>query len=131
MKREKTDPNEKNTFEAVHAALEAEKPLRLVGDDEISRDFLRGYALITDKPLLVVVNRREGDAGAGLPEGLEAELEKIGSAGIALSAEVESEIAQLEPEDQAAFLADMGMAAPALDRFIRATLLARSGEATA
>ena len=36
-----------------------------------------------------------------------------------LSASVEAEIAGLEPEDQAAFLEDLGLREPALARFIR------------
>jgi hypothetical protein len=38
---------------------------------------------------------------------------------MAMSAALEAEIAGLEPEDQAAFLAEMGLEASALDRFIR------------
>jgi ribosome-binding ATPase len=41
------------------------------------------------------------------------------AAGLVLSATMETEIAALDPEDQAAFLADLGLAEPALNRFIR------------
>ena len=38
---------------------------------------------------------------------------------MSLSASVEAEIADLDPEDQKAFLEDMGLSDPALSRFIR------------
>jgi hypothetical protein len=50
---------------------------------------------------------------------LAARLEEIGAAGLVLSASVEAEIAGLEPGDQEAFLADLGLTEAALARFIR------------
>jgi ribosome-binding ATPase YchF (GTP1/OBG family) len=41
------------------------------------------------------------------------------AAGMSLSASVEAEIADLDPEDQKAFLEDLDLADPALSRFIR------------
>ena len=44
----------------------------------------------------------------------------MGATGLALSAPVEAEVADLEPADRAAFVEALGLGAPALDRFIRA-----------
>jgi hypothetical protein len=44
---------------------------------------------------------------------------QLDAAGLVLSASVEAEIAGLDPEDQAAFLEDLGLSEPALARFIR------------
>ena len=54
-----------------------------------------------------------------MSEGLAARLEELGAAGMVLSASVEAEIAGLEPDDQAAFLEDLGLSEAALTRFIR------------
>ena len=55
-----------------------------------------------------------------LPEDLGEVLSRIDAGGMALSASLEAEIAMLEPADQHEFLRDIGLAEPALDRFIRA-----------
>jgi ribosome-binding ATPase YchF (GTP1/OBG family) len=51
---------------------------------------------------------------------LEAEVRARGAEGLALSAEVEAEIAELDPTEQPAFLESIGLREPARDRFIRA-----------
>ena len=92
---------------------------RWLSVDELNRDHLRGYGLLTDRPLLVAVNRDEARAADPLPEEIAARLAELDAAGLVLSASVEAEIAGLDPEDQAAFLEDLGLSEPALSRFIR------------
>ena len=119
-KKERAEPLEVAAFEVMKATLEEERPLRLLTRKELDRDFLRGYGLLTDRPLLVALNRDEDAAAEPMPEGISARLEELGAAGMVLSASVEAEIAGLDPEDQAAFLEDLGLSEPALARFIRA-----------
>lgn len=107
-------------FETMQAALEAEKPLRSLPPDQVNRDKIRGYELLTDRPLLVALNRGEDRAAEAMPGDVTSRLQQIDAAGLTLSASVEAEIAGLEPEDQAAFLEDLGVAESALTRFIRA-----------
>lgn len=123
-------------FERMREALESERPLRLLPESELDRSLLQGYSLISDTPLLAVLNREEDDPGEALPDELddtlpdelddllpdelEQALARMGAGGMALSASLEAEIATLDPADQQEFLRDMGLAEPALDRFIRA-----------
>lgn len=107
-------------FERMRGVLESERPLRLLPESELDRSLLRGYSLLTDTPLLAVLNRDEEDAAKPLPAEIERSLAPMGAAGMTLSASLEAEIALLDPEDQQEFLRDMGLAEPALDRFIRA-----------
>jgi ribosome-binding ATPase len=118
-RREKASPSEVAAFETMKAALEAERPIRLLSPEELNRELLRGYGLLTDRPLLVLLNVAESQAAEAMPEQLAARIEAMGAAGLVLSATMETEIAALDPEDQAAFLADLGLAEPALNRFIR------------
>jgi len=67
----------------------------------------------------VALNRDETEAAEAMPAGIAARLEQLDAAGMVLSASVEAEIAGLDPEDQAAFLEDLGLGEPALARFIR------------
>jgi GTP-binding protein YchF len=118
-KREKANPLELAAFEMMRQALEDEKPVRLLPQDTLHREYLKGYALLTDRPLLVALNVAEGDAGQPLPPALAQRIRQLDAAGLVLSASVEAEIASLAPDDQAAFLADMGLTESALARFIR------------
>jgi len=118
-KKERAEPQEVAAFEVMKAALEEERPLRLLPEQELNRDYLKGYGLLTDRPLLVALNRDESEAAELMPEAIAARLDQLDAAGLVLSASVEAEIAGLDPEDQAAFLEDLGLTEPALARFIR------------
>ena len=118
-RKEQADPAEIQAFETMLTALEAETPLRNVPAEKLNRDLLRGYSFLTDRPLLVVVNRAEERASEPLGDNFAAQVEALGAAGLVLSASVESEIAALDEEDQGLFLEDLGLTEPALHRFIR------------
>ena len=118
-RKERAEPTEISAFEIMLEALEAERPLRLVPEERLNRTLLRGYAFLTDKPLLVAVNRDEERAAEPLPQPLADRIAELGAAGLVLSASVEAEIAALDPDDRSAFLEDLGLSEPALDRFIR------------
>jgi len=103
----------------MQRVLEEGRPLRTLSAAELPREALKGYQLLTDRPLLVVVNRDELRVAEPLSGELAERAAELGAAGFALSASVEAEIAALDPEDQAAFLEDLGLSEPALARFIR------------
>ena len=119
MRKEKADAREVAAFELMKTTLEQEHPLRSLSVSDLNRELLRGYSLITDRPLLVALNRSEAEAAKPMPSALAARLTELNAAGLVLSASVESEIAALAPADQAAFLQDLGLSEPALARFIR------------
>ena len=106
-------------FGTMKSTLEQELPIRSLLPDALDRELLRGYGLLTDRPLLVALNRSESRAAEPVPPAIAARLEALHAAGLTLSASVEAEIAGLNAEDQAAFLQDLGMTEPALARFIR------------
>ena len=112
-------------FERVVASLEEETPLRNVEFNEDELRSLRGYTFLSLKPLLVVVNAGEADAGkldqGPAAFGLETIATKPDTEVVALSAQIEAEISQLEDDDAASFRADLGIEEPALDRMIRAS----------
>ena len=119
------DKKDLETLKRCLAALEKETPLRNLefSDEETKR--LRGFTFLSLKPLLLVVNADETDAGklaAGAAAfGLTALAGQPNTEVVALSAKIESEIAQLDAADAAAFRAELGIAEPALDRMIRAS----------
>ncbi len=119
-RKERADPMEIAAFELMTQTLEAERPIRSIPAEELNRRFLRGYGLLTDRPLLVALNRAEETAAEPIPEDITARLADLDAAGLVLSASVEAEIAGLDPDDQAAFLEDLGLSESAQARFIHA-----------
>ena len=119
-RKEGTPALELKPFEKLKAALEDGHPVRGIPAAELDRAPLRGFGLLTDRPLLVALNRAEDRASAPMPEHLARRIADLGAAGLVLSASVEVEIATLEPAEQAAFLRDLGLTESALARFIRA-----------
>jgi len=119
-KKENATPQEQAAFVKMKETLEEERPLRLLSATELNRDQLKGYAFLTDRPLLVALNRSEETAAEGVPSDLQEQIDVLGAGGLALSASVEAEISGLDRDDQAAFLDDLGLRESALARFIRA-----------
>lgn len=118
-KKERADAGEIAAFETMHAALEEERALRSIPESELDRNYLKGFGLLSDRPLLVAVNRSEERAAEPMPDDLAARIEELQAAGLTLSASVESDIAGMEPEEQAEFLEDLGLTESAIARFIR------------
>lgn len=119
------DKAEAELFRKVIAALEAETPLRNVPFDEHELRLLRGYTFLSLKPLLIVVNAgedqtgtiAEGAGGFGLGEAAGHQQTEV----VALSAKIEAELAELDADDAASFMSDLGLSEPALDRMIQAS----------
>ena len=107
------------------AALEDGKALRALDLPAEDAKRLRGFQLLSAKPLLVVLNLDEAD----LPQadqavqlaGIDSFLAGASTRAVPICAKIELEIAQLEPEDAAAFMADLGLHESGLDRVIRAS----------
>jgi GTP-binding protein YchF len=118
-RKERADALEIAAFEQVRSALEEERPIRSIPEEELDRSLIRGYGLLTDRPLLVALNRCEYRAAEPMPEALATRIEALHAAGLTLSASVEADIAAMEPDEQAEFLEDLGLEEPALSRFIR------------
>ena len=83
---------------------------------------MRGLGLLTAKPVLYVCNVAEADAATGNAH-MRAVAEKAkseGAACVVISAAIEAELALLSDEEQAEYLAAMGLEEPGLNRMIRA-----------
>lgn len=93
------------------AWLNEERPLRLRPDLAEAPE-LRGFTLLSAKPLLVIVNNSDDDDA--LPQGVFESVEAMMVRG-----RLEMEMAQLSDEDAAAFRADFGITETALDRVIQ------------
>ncbi|MCA3454407.1 MAG: redox-regulated ATPase YchF [Rhodobacter sp.] len=107
---------------AAMAALEAGRPARSVQVAEDDRRTWRLLQLLTAKPVLFVCNVEEASAASGNAQSARvAEMAaRQGAASVVISARIEEEISQLNPDEAAMFLAEMGLQEAGLDRLIRA-----------
>jgi ribosome-binding ATPase len=106
--------------DVVLPALEAERPMR---DVELSPDDerrLRGFQMLSAKPMLVVLNVGEGEL-AGADPAKAGWTKRNRTEAVVVSAPIEQEIAGLAAEEQRDFLAELGLAEPSVDRVIRAS----------
>jgi GTP-binding protein YchF len=104
----------------VRAHLDQGRPARSLDLSAEERVLLRELFLLTLKPVLYVANVRE-DGFSGNPH-LDRVRERAAAEGaevVPVCAAIEEELSQLEDADKGAFLADMGLDEPGLNRLIR------------
>lgn len=109
-------------FEKIVGLLMAGKPVR-AGDWSVEeRELLEQAQMITASPMLYVCNVDEGGLGGNAyVERVRAFAEAEGSAVVVLCAKIEAEISELDEDDRAEFLADMGLEEAGLAALARAT----------
>jgi GTP-binding protein YchF len=102
---------ELDLLKRCRAWLVEEKSIRDLSLSEDDRKLLRGFALLTAKPVLLLLNISEGELGRPSPA-QEPLLRALGGENVAviqLSLKTELEVAQLPPEDAEAFRKDLGL----------------------
>jgi GTP-binding protein YchF len=103
-------------LEKCQKQLEAEKPVRTLGLASDESKLLRSFQLLTEKPMMLVLNHAE----AADCKPLAAELKKLtGDEPFVLCGPIEMDIAQMADEDAKSFLEELKIDEPALNRMIR------------
>ena len=104
--------------------LEQGKPARTCPLTDDEREIVKGWFLLTTKPVIYAANIAEGDVGQAedsidfvrqvkqVAAGEDAEV-------LVISAQIEEEIAQMDPDEKAEFLEEMGIGQSGLDRLIQ------------
>ena len=89
--------------------------------DERGAAAIKECYLLTDKPVMYIANTDEDGVKNGNQyiNDVKAHAEKEHALVVVICAKIEAEIAQLDDEDRALFLSDLGMEEPGLDRVIR------------
>ena len=108
-------------MERILVELNDAKPVRAMGLDADQMAMIKPLCLITAKPAMYVANVSDtGFTNNPLLDQLTRYAQSQNAPIVAICASIESEIADLDDADKGAFLADMGMQEPGLDRLIRA-----------
>lgn len=114
---------EAEALERYVQAMEEGKPGRSVELSDDEAQVLKDLHLLTTKPILYVANVGEDEAADASSNvhvaAVERRAAEEGAQVVVVSAQLESEIAELEGDDRAAFLNDLGLAEAGLDKLIR------------
>lgn len=124
---DKTCAKELALLERIKEHLEAGKPAKtLEVTDEDEMTLLGEYNLLTGKPVIYVANVAEGDlTDDGASNSRVAEVrafaEKEHSEVFVICAQIEQEISELDEDEKAVFLEDLGLAKSGLEKLVRAS----------
>jgi GTP-binding protein YchF len=119
-KQDKSLAVEVEALDAAHHALAEGTPIYRSDLSPEQREALRSYFLLTNKPVLAVVNVSEDDLERidAIIAPVTAELGDAGEA-IGMCVQLEAEAAQLDPGERAEMLEALGLGEGALPRFLR------------
>ncbi len=101
-------------------ALEQGSPIRDTALEPDEEKAIRGFRFLTQKPVLILLNVGEGDL-AGAAErvaAMTAAYDHRQALIDALSARIEMELGELEPDEAAVFMEELGIGESSLDRVI-------------
>ncbi|MBQ9516918.1 MAG: redox-regulated ATPase YchF [Eubacterium sp.] len=124
MKGDKTLAAEVAFLERLVSEMEQGKTARSVEMSEDELEYLKEVALLTIKPVIYACNMGENDFNDGIDGNkyynqVKEIAEAEGAETFPICAEMEAEIAELDPEEKEMFLADMGLETSGLDRLIK------------
>lgn len=119
----KPDESEKKLLLKCKALLESEKPLRDADFSEEDRKAMRHLQFMSIKPEVIVLNVNEQEVNSETTKNMVSDLQALFKGRLAkvlsMCGKIEMEIAQLSPEEAKAFLDDLGIQEPALNKLIR------------
>lgn len=122
--KDKESMAELEVLEMLKDAFEAEKPARTVDFTEEQLKIAKGLHLLTIKPVLYVANVGEDDVANPSSNEYVKKVKEFAAADnaevIVICAKIESEIAELDGEEKAMFLQELGIEESGLDQLIRA-----------
>jgi GTP-binding protein YchF len=105
----------------VRLQLNQSKPVRALALEQAERTLLQPLCLLTTKPAIYVANVAErGLSGNPLLDRVREFAAAEGAPVVAICAALEAEMADMTEDDKRAFLADIGLEEPGLDRLVHA-----------
>ncbi len=124
MKGDKTIASEVEFLERLVSEMEQGKTARAVEMTDDEKKYLKEVSLLTIKPVIYACNMGENDFVDGIDNNKYYNIVKEiaaaeGAETFPICAEMEAEIAELEPDEKEAFLEDMGLEKSGLDRLIK------------
>ena len=108
-------------LERCQAALNENTPVRALSFTKEEQPLVRSFTLITAKPAMFVANVAEdGFENNPFLDRLTEYATRQNAPVVAICAKIEAELSEMDDEDKAMFLAEIGQEEPGLNRLIRA-----------
>jgi ribosome-binding ATPase len=120
LTKERSNERQKAVLTLCLDQLNAERPLRWLDLSDEDEKEISSFSFLSRKPLLAVLNTTEADVAKPIPDDLAAAAKERQVQLVSVCASIEAEIAALPTEDQAEFLASLGIPEPASALLIRA-----------
>lgn len=124
VKGDKSLQSELDLLNEVKKILEQGKSARVLDLNDDQKAMLRGFNLLSQKPIIYVLNVSEDDYINDLKDNkyvdkLKAFAAEEGSEIVPISVKIEEEMSELDDEERKAFLEDMGIKESGLDKLIK------------
>ncbi len=111
----------KELLERVRAQLDTGQPVRALSLSADEQAEIRDLFLLTNKPTMYIANVAEdGFQDNPFLDAVRSLAEREGALVVPVCAAIEAEIVELEEDERGAFLADLGLDEPGLNRVVRA-----------
>lgn len=114
-----TFPGERDTIQTIHDALGDSRTIRSLGIGANVLANLSGFAFLTEKPEVAVINRDDTAAGTPVDGNLDARAKEEAEAVIPLCARLEAELGEIDPAERGPFMEEMGIETAGTEVFIR------------
>lgn len=123
VKRDSELEHERDLLERCRRSLESGEALRELELSPEEEKMIKGFQFLTRKPMLILLNIGEDqmEEAEELLNSIHRFTDRPGRGAIALCAELEMEISQLEDEEAEEFLKEMGLEGSALQRMVKAS----------
>jgi len=123
---EKTAAAEDAVLATIEMSLDAGKPALTVELDAEERALAKGFFLLSDKPTIFACNVKESDLATAdsnpyVQQVREYVQTHLACEAVVISAQIESDLADLEPDEAKAFLESLGVEESGIGKLIRAT----------
>jgi GTP-binding protein YchF len=124
LKGDKGLQKELDVLNKLKNGLEDGMPARMVEMSEGDRAFAQTLDLLTSKPVIYAANVAEEDAASAdnaYVKAVESIAAAEGADVVVISAQVEAELTELDDEERAAFIEELGIGESGLDKLVRAS----------
>ncbi|MBW2260572.1 MAG: redox-regulated ATPase YchF [Deltaproteobacteria bacterium] len=112
-------PTERAMLGTIHEALSDARTIRSLELADDAAANISGFAFLTQKPHVVVLNRDDAAAGDPVPEDISSHPSNQARAIIPLCARLETELGEIDPQERGPFMQEMGIESAGTDVFVR------------
>lgn len=110
------DKTELALYKKLEQTIESEKPVSSAIETEAERTIIKSLGFLTLKPIVIAVNVGEEQLNREFQFGSFIE---DAAASMSISAKIEYELAQLDPESKMEFMTNMGIKVSAINKFVK------------